>query len=454
MFKKSAIRFVFSIFVALSVLLAGCTPAAAPTQEPAAPAAPTQAAAVQPTEAPAAAAAEEEPIKIGAMWPLTGPSARDGEIAKKTFELAEDVINNIWDIDAPYAKTQGIQSMGGRKIKVIFVDHQSSPEIGISEAQRLITEEKVVAILGAYNSSVAKPVSEVCERLGTPFIDVDSVSPVLPNRGLTWYFQIVPDAEAAGEDMIDVMDYLDQNFGADTKSFKHGLIYENTDFGQDSAAANKRQLEERGYNVVTLIHYSQETTDLSGEVLELKNKGVDVVWQGGYTADSILFVKTMKELNYNPKLILAQTGGATNPDFVANVGKDGDYWITPDYFSLDAMEKKPLIKVVNDIYREKYGEDLASGSVMAWEGLHVVVDALERAGTTDKEKLREALRATDIPEDTILTLWKGIKFDERGYNSLSAMILNQLQDKRFRLIIPRELSPVEFIYPMPAWNER
>src|SRR3990172_4281568 len=164
----------------VSMLLGACvtteTPTAAPTNPPATRAPPAGGATdVAPTEA---TAPEPVIIKIGALYPLTGAGAATGIASKEAIEFAADIVNNSYpDLNLPLASEAGLPNLGGAKIEVIFADHQMDPEIGASETERLITEEQVVAIVGAYASSVTATASQAAERLGIPFVNAQSTSP-------------------------------------------------------------------------------------------------------------------------------------------------------------------------------------------------------------------------------------------------------------------------------------
>src|SRR5918912_3373310 len=121
---------------------------------------------------PAVAAPPE--VVVGAVYPLSGNVAKVGTDIKDAIELAVEMVNDDVDVAVPLGKGKGLPHLGGARVRVVFADHQSSPEKGLSEAERLITQEKVVALLGAYNSNVTATASQAAERLKTPFLNADS----------------------------------------------------------------------------------------------------------------------------------------------------------------------------------------------------------------------------------------------------------------------------------------
>ena len=155
---------------------------------------------------PIAARAQATEVVIGFTYPLSGANAQIGVDAQKAFETAADIINKNYDFDLPLAKGEGLPGLGGAKVRLVFADHQSDPQKGRAEAERLITQEKVCAVIGTYQSAVAVTVSQTCERYQIPFISADNSSPSLHRRGLKYYFRAAPHDEMYSAAMFDFFD--------------------------------------------------------------------------------------------------------------------------------------------------------------------------------------------------------------------------------------------------------
>src|SRR6201993_5081354 len=152
---------------------------------------------------PMAARAQTSEVVIGVIYPLSGASAQIGVDAQKAFETAAEIVNKSYDFDLPLAKGEGLPGLGGAKVKLIFADHQSDPQKGRAEAERLITQEKGCAVVGTYQSAVAVTVSQTCERYQIPFLSADNSSPSLHRRGLKYYFRASPHDEMYSQAMFD-----------------------------------------------------------------------------------------------------------------------------------------------------------------------------------------------------------------------------------------------------------
>jgi len=397
--------------------------------------------------------AAEREIKIGVLYPLSGALAPTAKLSKDGVDLAVDIINKKYDLNLPLAKTEGLPRLGGAKIKVIFGDTQGSPEIGQSEAERLITGEKVVALLGAYQSAVTATSSLAAERLKIPFLNPDSTSPTLIKRGFKWFFRITPDDEIMSENFFQFLKDLEKKKGIKVETVS--LAYENTLWGRDVGIFEKGFAAHYGYRVVEDIPYPAKTVDVSSEVQRLKAANADVVMMASYISDAILYTKTMKGLDFNTKAILAMNAGHVDPAFLKTVGKDGNYILSREVWALDVSRQKPLVKRVNDLFFSRYGYNMDGTSARSFTGMLALAEAINRAGSTDPEAIRKALLETNIPADQLIMPWDGIKFDPKnGQNTLGRGIIVQIQDEKYYTVWPWGLASREIIWPMPKWAER
>src|SRR6201996_5727827 len=395
--------------------------------------------------APIAARAETE-VKIGIIYPFSGASAQIGVDAQKAFETAAEIVNGNYDFDLPLAKGEGLPGLGGAKIKLIYADHQSDPQKGRAEAERLITQENVCAMSGTYQSAVAVTVSQTCERYQIPFVSAENSSPSLHRRGLKYFFRPAPHDEMYSAAMFDFFDAMKKK---GTRIETLSLFHEDTIFGTDSGNTQAKLAAERGYKIVADIKYRANTSSLSSEVQQIKAANADVLMPSSYTTDSILLVKTMAELGYKPNAIVAQDAGFSDQMLYAAVGDQLNGSISRSTFSLDLAAKRPMVGKINAMFKERSGgkdlNDLTSREMMA---LLVVADAINRAKSTEGPKIRDALAATDIPGEQTIMPWKRIKFDETGQNNDADPVLLQYVGGKFATIYPPQAAVAEAIWPM------
>jgi branched-chain amino acid transport system substrate-binding protein len=395
--------------------------------------------------APIAARAQTSEVAIGLLYPLSGANAQIGVDAQHAYGTAADIINKNYDFDLPMAKGEGLSGLGGAKIRLVFADHQSDPQKGRAETERLITQEKVSAVIGTYQSAVAVTVSQICERYQIPFISADNSSPSLHRRGLKFYFRAAPHDEMYSAAMFDFFDALKKK---GTRIETLALFHEDTIFGTDSGNAQLKLAGERGYKIVADIKYRSNSPSLSAEVQQLKAANADVLMPSSYTTDGILLVKTMAELGYKPNAIVAQDAGFSEKALYDAVGDKLEGVISRGTFSLDLATKRPMVGKINAMFKEKSGKDFNDLTSRQFMGLIVMADAINRAKSTDGEKIREALAATDIVGEQTIMPWKRIKFDDTGQNNDADPVLLQYVGGKFVTISPPQAAVAEAVWPM------
>ncbi|MDI3340443.1 MAG: ABC transporter substrate-binding protein [Sphaerobacter sp.] len=402
----------------------------------------------------AGGAAPSGPIRIGVILPLSGVAASVGIDEKAALELAVKIVNEATpDVALPLAATAGLPNLGGAKVELIFADSQGKAEVGQSEAERLITQEKVVALFGCYQSAVTKTASAVAERAGIPFMNGESSSPALTESGYRWFFRTSPhDGDFSKAIMAFIRAMADEK-GADVKTVS--LLYEDTDFGVNSATALKAEAEAHGLQVVGEVKYKANTTSLTSEVQTLRSQGADVLAPASYTNDAILTIETAKQLGYLPKMIVAQDAGYSDPAFIEGVGAAFAEGIaTRSAFSIDITEIKPVAAKVNELYKQATGKNMHDVPARGFTAMMVLLDAINRAGSTEPEAIRQALEATDLgPDDTIMP-WKGVKFDEKHQNILGTGVIVQIRNGEYRTVYPFDVATVEPTFPLQPWDQR
>ncbi|MCP4388960.1 MAG: ABC transporter substrate-binding protein, partial [Gammaproteobacteria bacterium] len=308
-----------------------------------------------------------EGVKIGVLYPLSGPVAQVGKDAVAAVETAIDIINNSHDIDMPLAQQKGLSGLGGAKISIVVGDHGGKAEVGVGETEKMIHSDKVHAMFGAYYSSVTGAASQVSERARIPWVNGESTSPKLTTRGLKYFFRVTPHDGEFTQLMFEFLNDFNSKNGGKLKSI--GIIHEDTLWGSDSGGTQKRMAAEQGYKVVEKISYKAKTTTLSSEVQRLKAKNPDVLMPSSYTSDAFLFMNTAKELDYNPKLLVAQNAGYTDPKFIETMGAKAEGVITRSPFNTDLASSIPLIGKVNELFKSHSGgRDLSDVPARAFTG--------------------------------------------------------------------------------------
>lgn len=393
-------------------------------------------------------------VVIGVLYPLSGPVAQVGKDAVAAVNTAVEIANTTKEgLNLPLAESEGLPNLGGAKVRVVVVDHQGKPEVGQGEAERLITQEGAHALYGAYYSSVTATASQVAERQQVPMVNGESSSPNLTARGFEWFFRTGPHDGEFTQLMFDFIADFEQKRGMKLDSV--GIVHEDTLWGTDSGDVQEKLANQANMEITNNIAYRAKTTSLTSEVQRLKAESPDVLLPSSYTSDAMLFLRTAKELDYNPKLLIAQNAGYTDPTFLETLGKDAEGVITRSPYNDDLAKQLPLVAPVNEIFKKHSdGRDLSDVPVRAFTGFMTLLDAINRAGSTEPGAIRKALEETDMSSDQLLVPWEGIRFGDDGHNELVRGILMQVQDGKYCTIYPFEVAVCDVLYPMPSWQEK
>jgi branched-chain amino acid transport system substrate-binding protein len=381
----------------------------------------------------------QQEIKVGIVLPMSGPLAKIG-------------LTNLWGHEIAVAdinKAGGIKSMNGAKLKLIIADSQGKPEVGNSETERLI-HEGVAVIMGAYQSAVSFTGTQVSERYKTPYIVPVSVADKITERNFKYTFR--PESKAtwfARDQFFAIRDFAKAN-GVNIKSV--AILYEDTLYGQSTAKGQRLYAKKMGWKVAANISYPSNTPDMTTTIAKLKAAKPDVVVHNSYMNDSLLLARTSKELDFNPMAFFATGAGPKDPNFAKVLGKDAEYWLVISEWNGDM--KREGAADLNERFINKYGQPMDGIAAMCYISTYILQDALERAGSADREKLRDALAKTDITTGPASMVATGrIAFDETGQNAFTNLV-TQIIDGTQRTVWPANTAARSAVFPVPKWKER
>jgi branched-chain amino acid transport system substrate-binding protein len=380
-------------------------------------------------------------IKVGFIYGLTGNDAPFGDKARRAFEWFIEEVN----------KAGGIKSLGGMNITAVWGDSQGKPEVGMAEAERLITEGHVVTIFGTRQSSIALPVAGVCERYKIPFVIADSSAVALTNGTYKWVARpVITDAVFAKGQFQFLKDLQDKT-GIEVKTIAY--VYEDSSWGALYAQEwriNNADPVLGGYTVVADIPYKRGSPDLSSEVLTLKTANPQVVFMAAYQADALLYAKLFKEQLYRPELLLGQSGFHANEYISAVKNTDlNDYYCDTIYYNADINKSKSI--EVKNRWEARYPDIPAFPELMSWyTAFYTYVKALEKAGSLQAEQIRTAILSIETPEAEVPILG-GVKFNENGQNIAIRCLTMQWLNNSWRTVYPFEYAAADVKFPIPKW---
>ncbi|MEV0718410.1 ABC transporter substrate-binding protein [Asanoa sp. NPDC050611] len=370
-------------------------------------------------------------IKIGSLHPLSGSSAADGQQMDNGAKLAVEAINNAG----------GIKSQGGKKLELVSADTQGKPEVGQSEAQRLI-QEGAVGLVGTYQSAVSANVSTVSERNKVPFvIDVSSADSILA-QGYKYTFRVQPSSTVLGTAGAQFLDQVAKAAGKPAK--KVAVLHEQGPFGTAVRDAFKAEAAKAGIEVGPAIAYdAASVSDLTTQVTQVKASGADVLMVAGYYRDGVLVAKAVSTIKPTLNAVFGVANGAFDlPQFPKEVGAAAEGFFDANYH---ADMTNPDMQALAKLYTEKYNDQIRTGAVLAYDAVKVIADALERAGSAEPAKVRDAIAGGSVP--TLIAGNGPIKFGPTGENENATPILMQVQGGEVKQVFPADKAETKPVYP-------
>jgi len=371
-----------------------------------------------------------EPIKIGVVSPLTGRQAEVGKMQKNSYDLAMEEINAAGGVN-------------GRKIMLIYEDDMDKPEVSSSAVEKLITKDKVLAVMGSYSSSATLPATATGEKYETPFLSPSGANDDITRRGSKWVFRTNAPSSVYSK---TIFQFLDDAVEPKTIA----IIFEDSSFGTGVAKAANQLAKEQGIEIAVNESYSRGAPDFRPILTKVKEKNPAILFMVAYLSDCIPLMRQIRELDINPKIFVGAGGGFTMPELVESLGGTAEYITAVAQWSESA--DWPGAKEFYEKYSEKYGSPPDFHGAACYAAAYVMADALKRAASLDKVEIRNALAATDM-----MTVFGPVKFEEyEGFTNQNRhqMLMLQVQSGKHLTLWPEKYATAKLIFPTPAWSER
>jgi branched-chain amino acid transport system substrate-binding protein len=317
----------------------------------------------------------------------------------------------------------------------------------------LINQEGVYALIGSYNSSVTGPASLVAERAKKIFMCGASSSAALTQRKeMKYFFRTASTDEVESHEFIEVLQWLNKTQkSANIKTL--GIIYENSVFGKNASEQAKKAAAAGGFQVVADVPFTPGATNLDSEVQTVKSKNPDALFGAVLGADYALMVKTMKKMNWVPKVSLNYCSGYQDPVISKQLGADADFFMGSTAYSPEFASMMPAVAEVEKIFKTKTGGvPYDSDSIQETIAMLVLAQAIEKAKSLDPTKVAETLYANTWPSP--LSLSGKVAFVPGGQNKYALSLITQLQDGKYKKVFPTEKADTKPVFPMKPWDKR
>jgi branched-chain amino acid transport system substrate-binding protein len=372
-------------------------------------------------------------LKIGVLYPRSGPQAQIGIDCLRGVELAPELL----------------KAKGYADFEYVIGDTETKPEVARAQAEKLI-DQGVHILTGCFDSGQTMAAAQVCEQKGIPFAVAIAAVPALTEQGYKTVFRNFPTGPMIATDSFNLQKALYSSTGKAPKTVV--MLHANDTFGttQRDANVNLAPKFQMPYKFVDTISYDPTARDLSAEVRKAKATNADMVWVISRLNDAILLCQEMVKQRWEPMGILSSGPGWYEVQFMKALGKYSDDvvstvpWHDP---------KKPLAQALDAAFKKKNPDrELNTNQTYAFEGMLIAVDAHKRAGGTEPGKLIEALKKTDI-KDNVVT-GPGVRFNEKGQNPDVKMSAIQNRGGKNLVILPADAAVTKPNWPMRGWTKR
>ena len=386
-----------------------------------------------------ATADAQPPIRIGASLSQSGAYAA----------LSQNQVGRGYPLCLKHTNEQG--GVLGRKLELVLEDDQSQPSTAARIYEKLITQDKVDFVLGPYGSPMTATVAEVVEKHRMPMV-ANAATTSLFKKGRRFIFMVPPPGEVFLEGLIDM---------AAKKGLKTvAVIHEDTLFATTAAQGAVELARKKGLEVVLVQSYSKGTADFTGLLTKVRAATPDVLAAGSYLEDAVAITRQLRELNVNPKMYGVTIGGA-QPKFYEALGRIAEFvygnsaW-EPELVTLRAgglipvARQYPGAREFVEAHKKEYpGADLSYTTAAGYGGCQVLMEAVKRAGSLDREKVRDAILKLDFN-----TVYGPFKVDPDGLQIGHKMLTLQWQDGKKVIVWPEELATGRPRFPTPPWSQR
>jgi branched-chain amino acid transport system substrate-binding protein len=387
------------------------------------------------------ACAADDTIVLGAAVSLTGKYATLGHNTKDGYDFTAKRINE-----------NGGVKVGNKhyKLKIAYYDDESTSARGAQLVERLIKQDHVNFVLGPYSSALTKAVAPITEKYKVPMVEGNGASRGLFEKGYKYMFAVLNTSDYYLRPAVTILADEAKKEGRDPKTMKIAIAVENDNFSRDVRDGVLEDAKKYGMKVVIDDKLPPDLNDMSSTLTKVKALKPDALMISGHDKGAILGIRqTAAQKVYVPMLAMTHCDSA---QIIKKFGKDANYAFCGSQWDsrltyTDRWFGNPQ-KFAED-FKKVYHYDPPYQVAESAAAVEVFADAIERAGSLNPQKVRDALAKTDM-----VTFYGPVKFDSTGKNVGKSMVMYQVQDGKYAVVAPAKWATSKPIYPAPQWNKR
>ena len=387
------------------------------------------------SEPPARQPTSVDEVKIGVLAPTSGDSRAAGIQAQRGAELAAALVNGEQG-QTPLLGTGGLDGLGGATLRIVKEDTRGLPATGATAAAKLVSQDKVVGLVGAFDTEVTKEASQRTERLRVPFVNGDSSADFLTERGLDWFFRTGPTDRMLGEALFSALGRI----GGDSR--RVAVLFSDDQRGNVTAGLTQELAREGGFSMDDKDKIAFGTgDDPVADMQQVRARQPDAVFVIASTpGDATALTKAFGQARYTPKGIFAFGPGFTAADAFGAAGADAEGLFAATAWSREIAGRNPVAKPVMELYEQQFGQPMTQVAAGSFTAVLVLAEAVNRAGSVDPQRIRAALLNMDVPGRELIMPWSGVRFDSSSHQNIAAAgAVEQRVNGQFRVVFPDEL---------------
>ena len=383
----------------------------------------------------------QETITLGAAVSLTGKYSTNGEHTKNGYDLAAKMINDAGGV-----------KVGGKsyKIAIKYYDDESTPARGADLAERLISQDGVKFLLGPYSSGLTKAIAPVTEKFKIPMVEGNGASRSLFTKGYKYLFAVLSTSEQYLASAIALAAEKAVEAGKKPSDLKVAMAFESDPFSQDVRAGVLDDIKKYGMKVVIDDKLPKELNDMAATLTKVRAVKPDILVISGHAKGAATAVRQISEMKIDvPMLAMTHCDSAK---VIKKFGDKAGYTLCASQWAPTLSYKDDMFGSAGDyakLFEKTYGYAPPYQAAESTAAVATFADAFARAGSLDKDKVRDALAKTDLK-----TFYGNIKFDETGKNIAKPMVLYQILDGQYKVVAPTKWASSKLVHPRPMWSKR